>query len=146
MGKTPGRKGDRRLADMTVHPPPPAREQAPPDECEEVPVFIVLAPGHELTGAFVLWADRYMIEFALVQVTRDRGEWVEVARIDTDHNKIHKHQLTRGSPDRRGIVTDIKEIPDDRPWNVIEEGYTEALSIMENDWHENLRRWRSDPQ
>lgn len=146
MGKSRGASGKRRLADMTIHPPTPLRDHFPPEECEETPISLVLAAGNELTGGFILWQDRYMIEFAVVQLTKDLGRWVEVSRIDTDHNKIHKHQLRRGSQDRHGIVTDLVEIPPNEGWKVVDEGYTKALMIMENEWQENLRRWHGDPQ
>jgi hypothetical protein len=146
MGKTRGADAARRLVDKAIYPPSVARQQVPPEECEETQCSVGLGPDDKIIGRFVLWQDRYMVEFALMQFTRVGGRWVEVFRIDTEHDKIHKHQLRRGSPDTQGTVTDLVEIPPDEGWRVVDKGYTNALSIIQNEWRENFRRWRGDTQ
>jgi len=85
-----------------------------------------------------------MVEFAVTQITRSRGKWIEVARIDTCHGHVHRHQLQRGSSDTVGDVRSLEVIPADRGWEVIDRWYEQALAMMQNEWKDNLRRWKGD--
>jgi hypothetical protein len=144
LGKSKGRKADRRLVDMGMQPPePPSYDLPDSDECDEVPGKIVLALGHELNTRFCIWKDRLIVEFAVVQVVRHNGRWVEVARIDTCHASVHKHQLSKSKPDDQvGHKEELKKIPGQSPWTVVNDWYDTALILMQTEWTENLRRWR----
>jgi hypothetical protein len=131
---------------MTIVPAPdPSFELPPPEECEEFEAFIVLEVLQELRMRFLLWQDRYMVEFAVMQITRSHGQWRQVARIDTKHAHVHRHQLHKANPDDTvGDVQSLEEIPADRGWDVIDRWYEEALKLMQNEWQDNLRRWKGD--
>lgn len=125
---------------------PPAYEPPPPDECVEVIGPIVLALNHELRARYVMWQERYMVEFAVVQIALTLGKWQEVARIDTCHDEVHKHQLKRGSSDTVGVRTPLAPIPPIGGWEVVDEWYDRSLTLMKNEWEENLRRWGGDSE
>lgn len=145
MGKSVGRPKRGQLADMTIPPPhdPPGYELPDPDECEEIVGPEVLAYGHELRTRFVMWKERLIVEFAIIQIVRHNGHWVEVSRIDTCHNAIHQHYLGKKRPaDTVGQREILEEIPTENPWAVVDRWYDLALTRMQNDWRDSLRRWR----
>ena len=148
MGKKPGRPRKGKLADMAVAPlPEPTFEMPPAEECEEVEASIVLAVFQELRVRYVMWQDSNMVEFAVMQITSEHGQWREVARIDTKHAHVHRHQLHRANPgDTVGDIESLEGIPADRGWDVIDRWYEEALKLMQNEWQDNLRRRRGDRQ
>lgn len=68
MGKRPGKPKVGELADMTIRPPEPEPyELPPPDECEEIEGWVGLSDEDELRTRFMLWQDRYMVDFAIMQ-------------------------------------------------------------------------------
>jgi hypothetical protein len=146
LGKTRGRQADRRLADMSIPAPrePVGYELPNPDEREDYNNRIVLATGgHELYVTYGLWRDRLVVEFAVGQIVRHNGAWVEVARIDTCHGNVHHHQLRKSRPaDTVGVRVILEELPSDNPWKVVDSWYERALDKMETEWQERLRRWR----
>lgn len=144
MGRTRGRSRRGSLANMTAHPPdPPSYELPDPDECVEYEDKIALFYGHELSVRYRLWKDRLIVEFAVMQVVRHNGHWVEVARIDTCHGSIHKHQLSKARPgDRVGKRDELQSVPVQNGWTVVDSWYEQALDHMQRYWTENLRRWR----
>lgn len=142
--KTPGRPKRGDLADMTILPSQPAGYELPdPDECEEYKNSIVLEAGHELLVRLLLWKDRLIVEFAIMQVVRHNGLWVEVARIDTCEGSVYKHQLRKTRPDDQvGQREEVERVPTVNPWTVIDRWYEDALGRMQREWVYNLRRWR----
>jgi hypothetical protein len=146
MGKARGRPKKGSLVDMSTAPPgdPLGYELPDPDECEEHPGGrIVLASGHELFARFTLWKDRLIVEFCVGQVIRQEDTWVAVARIDTCHGSVHKHQLFRKRPnDHLGQQHELARIPESNAWSFIDNWYLQALDHMQRHWTENLRRWR----
>lgn len=147
VAKSRGRQSERKLADMTIPPPlpiQPAEYGLPdPDETEEVSSRVALESGHELYVRFVMWRDRLIVEFAIGQIVRHNGRWVEVARIDTCHLSIHRHQLKKSEPGNTvGEREILEEIPPENPWAVVDQWYERSLKMMEDDWTETLRRWR----
>lgn len=145
MGKTPGRPKVGDLADMTIVPEPesPTYELPDPEECEEYPDKVVLSAGHELYVRFLLWKDRLIVEFAIGQIVRHNGRWVEVARIDTCHASVHKHQLRKDRPDDTvGQREELEAVPIVNGWTTVDRWYDRALILMKDSWNENLRRWR----
>jgi hypothetical protein len=143
VAKKPGRPRKGELADLTIQPPqPPAYELPPPEECEEIEGSVGLDDEDELRIRFVLWKDRYMVEFAIVQLTRINGHWTQVARIDTCHAHVHRHQLRRDSPgDVLGTVYPLEAIPAVGGWEVVDRRYEESLTLMHTEWQTYLRRW-----
>lgn len=131
---------------MSVPAPrdPVGYELPDPEEREEVEDRIVLAPGgHELYVRFALWRERLIVEFAIGQIVRHNGHWVEVARIDTCHGNVHHHQLRKSRPgDTAGQREILEELPSENPWTIVDRWYEPALDKMQNEWKETLRRWR----
>ena len=146
MSKQAGGSKKQRLADMTCVPPDdPPYELPPPEECDESVGPVVLARNHELRARYLLWKETYLVEFAIVQIVRVGGEWREVARIDTEHGTVHKHQLKRSAPeDTVGIREQLASIPAVGGWEVVDRWYDEALKLMQTDWRDNYRRWGGD--
>jgi hypothetical protein len=145
VGKKPGRPKPGKLADMSEAPPePPDYELPDPEDCEEYNDGLVLKAENELRTRISLWKSRLIVEFAVMQIVRHNGRWVEVARIDTcHHGSVHKHQLSKSRPDDRvGRRDEIEKIPSTNGWAVVDENYDRALQLMKADWTENLRRWR----
>jgi hypothetical protein len=134
------------LADLTIAPPAdPPFELPPPEECEETAGGIVLAVGHELRIRFVLWNDRHMVEFAIMQIVRRGGKWHQVTRIDTCHSAVHRHWLKESDPDNTvGRIEDLEVIPASEGWLVVDRWYDIALKKMQTEWEETCRRWELD--
>lgn len=146
MGPRTGRPRRGQLADLTIYPQPsPVYERPPEKDCEVYPGEFVLRRGHEVRTEYWLLDDTYMVFFAVVQIAyRDDG-WQEVARIDTCHATVHKHQLHRSAPaDSVGTRTELCEIPANGGWSVIETWYSQSLDHMRDCWQENLRLWGGD--
>lgn len=143
MSVKPGKPDNRRLADMTIYPPAPEPYvPPPPDECLEFVAPIVLARGHELRVRYLLWKDSFVAEFATMQVTWHSGRWRQVGRIDTDHSKVHRHQLHEHNPDdTQGDIEDLAELSAEGGVELVDRWYVDALDLMENSWEEYLRRW-----
>ncbi|MDT4988608.1 MAG: hypothetical protein QOI74_2702 [Micromonosporaceae bacterium] len=147
MGKKPERpeRGDLVNAAVPVQPTrkPASYPLADPDECEEYERRVVLSAENQLYVRFQLWKDRLIVEFTVGQIVRYNGRWVEVARIDSCHNSIHKHQLSKSAPrNTTGQRAVLEEIPHENPWSCVDRWYDLALTKMQNEWTENIRRWR----
>lgn len=141
MGRNVRRPQKKRLADLSISPGPgEAYELPPPEECEESvwPVVLDDESVHQLSVRFLIHEGR-LVDFAIVHLVRMGGAWAQVAKIDCDGGIIHRHQYVRDGTDIWGHRL-IKVIPAGGV-NVVEEGYDEALSTMENEWQENYRRW-----
>lgn len=140
MGKIFGRASERRLVSMSTASAEPHYSPPPEGACEVEVVPVDLSE----TDQFVLRLQSHkgrIVDFAVVQRTRDGGSWFDVARIDCCHGTIHRHQFDRQGTD----VYDqrvIKEIQGEEPWKIVDEGYTEAYEMMFNEWEDNLRRWQ----
>lgn len=147
MGKSRGRPKKGELADMTIPPDPePEYHLPPPEECEEYEGGEILSINHELRTCMSLWLGRYMVKFSVMQYYRPGGSWEQVARIDTCHKMVHRHQLQRGSSDNHGVVVqDYAAIPANGGWEVVDNWYGESLTLMHRLWQDNLRQggWRN---
>ena len=144
MGRKPGRPKRGQLADMTIPPnDAPGYELPDPSECEDFDDRIVLEAGHELQVRFRLWKGRLVVEFAIMQYVRHNGQWIEAARIDTCHGSVHVHQMHKSRlTDRQGQRRELQAIPPHNGWTVVDQWYDRALTLMKNEWTDNLRRWR----
>jgi hypothetical protein len=133
---------------MTIVPPDLEADEAgyelpDPGQTSLVRDRIVLKSGQELYFRYRLWQDRLIVLFTVGQIVRHNGEWVEVARIDTCHGTVHRHQLKKSRPDDRvGERHELEKIPAEDPWTVVDQWYGQALDMIETDWTEYLRRWR----
>lgn len=143
----PGDAKARRLADMTIPPQPePLYELPPTHECETydgVRVGLLVA-GHELCIRFVIWTPRNLVvDFSVEQRMLHEGEWVAVARIDTKHRTVHRHQYSRADPqtdlyDRRVLAP----IPAIGGYELVNDWYRKATQLLDTEWEENVRRWK----
>lgn len=144
MAKEKGRPKRGRLADMTIHPQERRYYPPPLDACDEMTVPVRLPqPGNELRLRYAVYRD-LIVDFAVVQIVRVEGDWVNVAKIDCDRGVIHRHQYERETG--RDILDHepLYEIPPDRGWEVVDRWYDQAVQLMEDEWEDNLRRWNGD--
>jgi len=133
------------VADLTIYPPPePPFDPPPPEECEEWPgIPVVLAAGHEIRSRLVLWQQWQVVEFAAMQMAWMSGSWVQICRIDTEHNMVHRHQLRQDKPDDDvGMVTDLEFISQAGGTDLIGRWYDEGIDLMQAEWEESIRRWK----
>ena len=134
-GKRRGRVTDMATVPKQYKPPacPPAVEMNFPIEITET---------DELRIRQLIYREK-IVDFAIMQLVREDGLRSEVARIDCCHSMIHRHQFTKDGKDLYDHL-EIKAIPADGGdrWNVVHAGYFDALAVMQEEWAENLRRWR----
>ncbi|TDB95810.1 hypothetical protein E1091_09890 [Micromonospora fluostatini] len=116
----------------------------PPDACEEdtVPVRLPI-PGNELRVRTVVYRN-LIVDFAVVQIVRFEGRWITVAKIDCDRGVIHRRQYVRSTGEDILDHQPLCPIPPDRGWDVVDRWFRDALDLMEDEWEDNLRRWRGD--
>lgn len=140
MGKSRGRRHEQRLADMST----PAQHYKPPPipPAVQLNLPIELTETDELRVRQVMYKEK-IVDFAIMQICYDGEECNEIARIDCCHSMIHRHQFTRDGNDLYDHL-EIKAIPADGGdrWNIVHAGYYDALGLMQEEWAENLRRWR----
>lgn len=114
------------------------------DDCDPVACDQDLGDADILRVQFWTNADDFIVDFAIVQLTRGSSGWCEVARIDCYHSSIHRHQYVRGSDndvyknDPRREICQLSA----GDHELVHEKYGEALEMMENEWEDNLRRWQ----
>lgn len=140
MGKSKGRRQERRLVDMATIPkdykPPPV----PP--AVELNFKAEITETDELRIRQVVYTEK-IVDFAIMQLHWEGQCHHQVARIDCCHSMIHRHQFTRDGHDLYDRLQ-IKAIPADggTRWNIVDAGYHEVLALMYDEWEDNLRRWR----
>lgn len=140
MGKSRGRRSERRLAQMSE--PLPVKEYQPPPTwiCDVFEHPNEVAPNQQIFVRQYIYKGK-VVDFAIVQQTLIEGEWRDVARIDCCHGTVHRHQY--GSDGKQvGEPRVIRQIPTDDGWNAVDGTYDEADAVMFNEWRDNLRRWR----
>lgn len=145
MGKTKGRPQRGKLVSMAIVPPPDEPyEPPPPDECEEFTERILLMRGCRLSIRRVFRiGQNTVVEFGVNQVVRIDGDWVDVARIDTAHGTVHRHDFTK---DGGNHITTLEVIPSRGGEDVVDRWCVTAEKMMQNEWQENLGRWHGDDQ
>lgn len=141
MGPFRGRHR-RKLVDMGEYPQEQVYEPPPVEECDEAD-----ESPYEMTPAdtlHVLYRKRRgkVVHFVLTQATYHHGDWHNVARIDTWHGTIHRHQLDRNGDDVGEPEVLVRIPAGEEGWPVVDQGYTDAWGLMFNEWEDNLRRWR----
>lgn len=81
-----------------------------------------------------------MVEFAIIQMTRHKNAWVEVAEADSCHDiDVHVHQNGKNAGGRSGTPTTLGSIDS---LDGVEDAYVIALSWMEESWQRQKDRWR----
>jgi hypothetical protein len=127
---------------MTIEPE--TSYKPPPRDVSRLIDFRVHLVDDDNMLAVKAWEYRgKIVDFAVSQVVHIEGKWVDVARIDTAGGTIHRHQYDQGGSDLWDHRK-IRDIPHENGWDVVDRGYEEALDMMENEWEDNLRRWRRD--
>ncbi|MBX7265838.1 hypothetical protein KIF24_07205 [Micromonospora sp. Llam7] len=144
MAKSKGRPQKGRLADMTIRPAGDDCYEPPPDEdCEEFPTVIDLAPNVRMgVRTTYLRGTSRMVYFAIWQAIKVDGKWENVARVDCHHGTIHRHDFTRQG-DNHVVVLDVIPVAGGAS-EVLDSWCTQVELIMQNEWEDNLRRWRGD--
>jgi len=145
MRRFRGRRQKRRLPLMAIVPPPNEPYHAPPpEECEEFTQRTFLAPDHLLTiRRMFRIGQSTVVEFGANQVVRVDGKWVDVARIDSDHGMVHRHQFYA---DGRNVVALLETIPLRGGEELVDRWCAVAEDVMQNEWEDNFRRWNGDDQ
>lgn len=141
MGKMPGRKGERGLADMSAEVSELEYRPPPKTACDERQWPQYLTEVDRLHIRTWRYRGR-IVDFAIMQIIEVDGKDVHVARIDCCHSIIHRHQFDKAGVDlydHRVIVP----IPHEDGWDVVDAGYAAATDVMFNEWEENLRRWKA---
>jgi len=146
MGKITGRSSERRLVDMSSEPdgPVPSFYTPPPLEiCDEEPSYpIELTDSDRLHIRMRLYGGK-VVEFAIMQMTRRRGQWHEVFRVDCCHGWIHSHRFTQGGEEKTIRITEIPRANDHEAWDVIGAGYDKAHEQIIENWEAHLEHWRT---
>lgn len=133
----------RRLADLTVRPPAD-HYRAPPDRlCFKDQYSLDLSEEVTLTVVYKVFRG-LIVHFVINHSVLANPKSINIARIDTCHGMIHRHQYDQAGVDLLDHQL-IRVIPAGR-YDVVNEGFPDALAIMQNEWEANLRRWRGDAE
>lgn len=145
MGRKRGKPRKGELADMTIRPPAePVFGLPPPEELEEVESRNEI-DGDEIQVRYVKWMpSEIIVEFAIMHFTWCDGKWQQVARVDSCHPGIvHIHQLKRGSSDEQGAVRILGHVSAEG-YEEVDSWYDKALTLMQDNLHEHVRRFGGD--
>lgn len=140
--KEKGRPKRGQLVDMGIYPSDNCYEPPLPGDYEVIDTPIELDEGHRLYVT-----PRYrrgtavVVMFGIQQsILEDLGGvWRPVARIDTWHSEVHRHQFTQKGGNE--VIT-LEPIPAERGEQVISRWFPQAERIMQEEWLDNVRRWR----
>jgi hypothetical protein len=93
-----------------------------------------------ITVRFVMYRGM-VVDFSVNQSCVD-GDGVrhDVARVDTKHGTVHRHQFYRSRPEERKIIIVIPV----QGWDIVNKAYDEHLDLMQYEWETSLRRWSGD--
>ncbi|WP_329105614.1 hypothetical protein OG792_33100 [Micromonospora sp. NBC_01699] len=129
---------------MSIVPEQRRYDPPPREACEEIEIPIRLPePGNELRVRQSIYRNR-IVDFAVIQIVRVDGAWINVAKIDCDRGVIHRHQYVRSTGEDVWDHRPLEEIPPDQGWKVVDRWFDRALQMLEDDWEGNLRRWNGD--
>lgn len=108
----------------------------PPEECDDYEHSYEPAEGVRAFTRRRVHRGR-TIEFVVTLRALVLGRWVDVVRYDTCHGEVHVHRfgMTGREFARRPLWT--IHTPAD-----VEAGLDEAERSVNDEWQENLRRWR----
>ncbi len=141
MGKAKSKtRIERGLVDMSASSEAEGTQRwshQPDEHDEELTYQNVLAEDSVLYVRHVYQRGR-VVDFGLTQMTRLGNRWVSVARADSCHGTVHLHRYNRAG-DQIGEPKVLREVFTQQD---LEEGYDLADAILDDEWVENLRRWR----
>lgn len=126
-----------KTADMGIYPD--AETYTPPADCVTREWTTDLADGVAFAHAIHVHKGK-IAHFSIQQIHIDAdGVRHDVARIDTSHGTIHRHQqFASGAPeDRHEFVA----IPATGGVTFVHDAYARYADVLTNAWSENLRRW-----
>lgn len=147
VGLNPGKK-PRKLADMSA-------ARAPLNYVRHSDAQLTMDGKIYLSQEDVLhqteWTFRgRVVDFSLNHyVTGEHPDnWndcpVDVARIDTCHSQVHKHQFYRsGREQNRLVIRDLSTLDNlDEARQAVEESYDQCYMQMADEWESHLERWK----
>lgn len=142
LGKSRGRRQERRLADMSEPIEAKIYKPPPPGACEVMVYPVEITPTDRITVRQHIYRGK-VVDFAIMQEVREGEIWHHVARIDCCHGTIHRHQFTRDGQDIYGhrVIREITGLAGEG-WDVVDDTYDMAQEAMFNEYEDNLRRWR----
>ncbi|WHU45090.1 hypothetical protein QNM97_13625 [Gordonia sp. L191] len=148
MAPNPGKKR-RNLADMTSQPLRlDYRRRADAVLVVDGPIYLSVA-GDRLHQRE--WHHRgRVVDFALNQyITCDHpdnpgGESADIARVDTCHSEVHKHQFYRsGRPQQRDVICALHDADSlEQAEDMICGCYDACYFDMADEWEDRLVRWK----
>jgi hypothetical protein len=140
------RKREKRSVDMDMSGDGAVQPWScpPKEECDEIRYQLAPPDGHESENVIHIRLvfevlTGLLVEFALIQMTKYRGRWVEVFKIDSCHDdEVHAHRYGRTQGEHR--VTErlhtVADVTD------IQKGHDAAYPLVVDAWSENRRRWQ----
>lgn len=148
MGLNPGKR-PRKLADMSVQPSQFVYERRPEAELTIDAPILLSKEGDVLHQREWTFRGR-IVDFALNHYLSDNhpenpgDQTVDVARVDTCHNEVHRHQFYRcGRQDHRAVIKNLADAGSlEEAEKIIADCYDPCYLDLANNWEENLSRWR----
>lgn len=80
-----------------------------------------------------------IVDFAMIQQTREGEMWLDVCKVDCKHAEVHIHRYGASVGDEvsRVVLRNIESIDD------VHQGWDEAADIIYDHWEDNLGRWKA---
>jgi len=137
MGKKGRAQQERRVVDMSAPALQDVLWTPDPTEVEDWPFETVLLDLGRLVGRQGLDVlTGRMVEFAITAQVDVAGHWVDVARVDTCHENVHLHLMSRTGVEISRQVTRPIYGPND-----VELGWDAGEAMLLAKWDEHVRRW-----
>jgi hypothetical protein len=117
--------------------PEETRWSPDPEDVEDWPFVTPILGVGQITGRQGLDVHSgRLVEFAMVAQISVAGRWCDVAAVDTRHEEVHFHLLSRtGHRIARKVLFPIYG-PDD-----VDRGWDEGERMLLSGWEEHVRRW-----
>jgi hypothetical protein len=138
MGKRSRAEQERRVVPMNeTFPLPDARWSPDTEDVEDWPFVTPLIGLGRITGRQGLHVHSgRLVEFAMIAQVSVAGHWHDVAVVDTRHEEVHFHQMSRsGLRIARKVLFPIYDSSD------VDRGWDEGEKMLLGGWEEHVRRW-----
>lgn len=140
-GKQNAQKLARQAADMTVVEEEWCYTPPPKEACEEHSYPVPLDDEGLIQ---YVWAQQVyrgkVVHFSVeIQVrAHAMADWDVAYRIDTSHGTVHDHRF---SPSVDAVRTQIETIPRQDSWDFVDEWFSKAMKMCEDQWSVHVERW-----
>jgi hypothetical protein len=136
MTKKKGRQDEKRLP--AISGGPEINEASDDIDGEEEPTtterfLIDLGDDDRVAVRLEIGSWGQLVDFAVVQQTRDGQRWRDVVRYDCSHGDVHLHSFRKGRKDaKKKVLCGLSDI---------EGGYKQAEDAIFDRWEDNRRRY-----